>query len=78
MCEALMELTKDEIENEANKEKALIAEEITASVTASVTESVTVSVTELVTARCEDPISFTLILKCNMGASVKMISQEFR
>lgn len=82
MCEALMELTKDEIENEANKEKALIAEEITAlvtaSVTASVAESVTVSVTELVTARCEDPISFTLILKCNMGASVKMISQEFR
>ncbi len=78
MCEALMELTKDEIENEANKEKALIAEEITALVTASVTESVTVSVTELVTARCEDPISFTLILKCSMGASVKMISQEFR
>ena len=78
MCEALMELTKDEIENEANKEKALIAEEITALVTASVTESVTVLVTELVTARCEDPISFTLILKCSMGASVKMISQEFR
>lgn len=81
MCEALIELMKDEIENEANK-KALIAEEITAlvtaSVTASVTESVTVSVTELVTARCEDPISFTLILKCSMGASVKMISQEFR
>lgn len=78
MCEALIELMKDEIENEANKEKALIAEEITALVTASVTESVTVSVTELVTARCEDPISFTLILKCSMGASVKMISQEFR
>ena len=54
MCEALMELTKDEIENEANKEKALIAEEITALVTASVTASVTVTVTESVTARCEE------------------------
>ena len=58
MCEALIELMKDEIENEANKEKALIAEEITALVTASVTASVTVtvteSVTELVTARCEE------------------------